>query len=118
MASTTRMDKNHSLLTKQKQRVGGKLQTSVQHLPSPPILGTTQRTNPSPHPAVGCSVKLVAATDTLSADGQARVCAEYVSQAYRRVGGKPGARAGQGGAGRLLSMVTFSFDAVLCLVSV
>ena len=111
------MDKNHSLLTKQKQRVGGKLQTSVQHLPSPP-LGTARRTNPSPHPAVGCSVKLVAATETLSADGQARVCAEYVSQAYRRVVGKPGARAGQGGAGCLLSMVTFSFDAVLCLVSV
>jgi len=27
MASTTRVDKNHSLMTKQKQRVGGKLQT-------------------------------------------------------------------------------------------
>ena len=30
------LDKNHSLMTKQKQRVGGKLQTSVEHLPCPP----------------------------------------------------------------------------------
>ena len=58
------------------------------------------------------------ATETLSADGQARVCAEYVSQAYRRVVGKPGTRAGRAGQGCLLSMDASLFHDFVGLVSV